>query len=66
MGLFLGLLFGAVGTGYLIYGKRQYSAAYAITGALLIVYPYFVSSVAAVLLIGAALIAAPIVLQRLA
>lgn len=66
MTLIMGLLFGAVGTGYLIYGKRQYSAAFAITGVLLCVYPYFVSSVVATLLIGAALIAVPFVLQRLA
>jgi hypothetical protein len=65
VGFFFGLLFGAVGTGYLIYGKRQYSAAFAVTGVLLIVYPYFVSSALAVALIGAALIAAPFILQRL-
>ncbi len=65
MTLFLGMLFGAVGSGYLIYGKRQYSALFAITGVLLVVYPYFVSSVLATLLIGALLIAAPFVVQRL-
>jgi hypothetical protein len=65
MGLFLGMLFGAVGTGYLIYGKRQYSAVFAIAGALLVLYPYFFSSALSIVLIGAALIAAPFVFQRL-
>ncbi len=65
MELFLGLVFGAVGTGYLIYGKRQYSAVFAVTGVLLVIYPYFFSSALAIVLIGAALVAAPFVIQRL-
>lgn len=64
MGLFLGIVAGAVGTGYLVYGKRQYSAVFAVTGVLLMIYPYFFSSILAVSLVGAALIAAPFVIQR--
>jgi len=66
MDLFAGLIAGAVGTGYLVYAKRQYSAHFAIAGALLIVYPYFFSSVAALLAIGAALAAAPFAYERFA
>jgi len=64
--LFLGILFGAVGTGYFIYGKRQTSATYLVTGVLLMIFPYFFSSLAAVLLVGAALAAAPFVIERFA
>jgi hypothetical protein len=63
--LFLSLIFSAVGSGYLIYGKRQYDAAFAVCGVLLCVYGYFFSSAAAIVLIGALLAAVPFVLQRL-
>lgn len=64
MTLFLGLIFGAIGTGYLVYAKRQYSARFAIAGALLTVFPYFVSNVFATILIGAAIAAAPFLMDR--
>jgi drug/metabolite transporter (DMT)-like permease len=64
MDLFAGLVFGAIGTGYLVYAKRQYSALFAVAGALLIIFPYFVSSAWLTCLIGAALTAAPFVYQR--
>jgi hypothetical protein len=65
VGFFLGILFGAVGTGYLVYAKRQYSALFAITGFALVIYPYFFTNTLAVVLIGAALCAAPFVIQRM-
>jgi hypothetical protein len=66
MSLVLSLIFSAVGSGYLIYGKRQYDAAFAICGILLCVYGYFFTSAVAIVLIGALLAAVPFVLQRLA
>ena len=63
-GLFFGLLFGAIGTGYLVYAKRHYSGTFAIAGALLAIFPYFVSSAIATLLIGAALAAAPFLIEK--
>lgn len=66
MVLFLGILFGAIGTGYFVYGKRQTSVLHLVAGVLLMIFPYFFSSLVAVLLVGAALAAAPFVIQRFA
>ena len=64
MTLFLGLIFGGIGTGYLVYAKRQYNATFAIAGALLAVFPYFVSNVFATIVVGAAIAAAPFIIER--
>jgi len=58
--LFLGLIFGAVGTVYFMYGKKQHDALFLVTGVALAIYPYFFDSVWLVLLIGAALSAVPV------
>ena len=50
--LFLGLIFGAVGTVYLIYGKKQHDTMYLVIGFLLIIYPYVFSSAIAIIVIG--------------
>jgi hypothetical protein len=64
MDLILGLLFSSIGTGYLIYGKRQHNGIFAITGVLLIVYPYLLSNPFAILIVGVAIASAPFVLER--
>jgi hypothetical protein len=56
--LFAGVLFGSIGCGAFVYGKRRASAAHMILGALLMGYPYFVSGAPALYGIGAALTAA--------
>jgi Ni,Fe-hydrogenase I cytochrome b subunit len=61
---FLDLLFGAIGSGFMLYGKKQYDGVFAVFGLLLIVFPYFVSNAILTLLIGAALTAAPLVHAR--
>ncbi len=66
MGLFLDLFFGSIGTGYLIYGKRQYSAAFLIAGFILVIYPYFISNMGLCAAVGVVVSAAPFVAQRLA
>ena len=65
MTLLFGLLFGAIGSGYLIYGKKQASASFAIAGVLLVVFPYFVSGVLLTLIVGALLVAMPAIVARL-
>ena len=57
--ILIGILTGAVGFGYFIYGKRQARFVPLVAGMLLCVYPYFLSSVAWMLVIGAMLVAAP-------
>lgn len=58
-GLWWGLLFGSIGLGFLVYGRRQRAVAPLLCGVALIVYPYFVSSTILLVAIGAALVALP-------
>lgn len=60
-GLLIGTVFGSIGVGYFIYGKRQTRAIHLVCGAVLAVYPWFVSSLAWLVGIGLALVAAPFV-----
>jgi hypothetical protein len=64
MTLLFGVLFGAIGSGYLLYAKRQYDGLYAITGFALMIFPYFVSNVIATLIVGALLCAAPFAIRQ--
>ena len=57
--LAIGILTGAIGVGYFIYGKRQTKFAPLVAGMALCVYPYFVDSVLWLVVIGAGLVAAP-------
>ena len=45
--LWVGVVAGAIGMGYFIYGKRQAKYVPMIAGMLLCVYPYFVESLLA-------------------
>jgi hypothetical protein len=54
-----GMLFGAIGLGFFIYGKRQRAPVPLLTGVALSVFPYFVSNTYLLVLIGAALVALP-------
>ena len=54
-----GMLFGAIGMGYFIYGKRQSALLPLVCGVGLMVFPYFVSGTLWMLLIGALLMAVP-------
>jgi hypothetical protein len=62
-GLAIGILTGAIGVAYFIYGKRQARFAPLLAGLALCTYPYFVDSVPWSLVIGAALAAAPFFLD---
>jgi hypothetical protein len=57
--LWWGLLFGSIGMGFLVYGKRQKAPVPLLCGIGLIAFPYFVSSGWAMVLVGAALMAVP-------
>ena len=54
--LLWGLLFGSIGLGYFIYGKKQRRGPHLAVGVLFMVYPYFVSSVPIMLGIAAGLV----------
>jgi hypothetical protein len=57
--LLWGLLFSSVGLGYFIYGKNQKALVPALCGVVLMVFPYFVSGILPMVLVGAALMALP-------
>jgi hypothetical protein len=53
------LLFSAVGVSYFIYGKKQRATVPLVCGLVLMVYPYFVSSIVLLVIIGVVLLALP-------
>jgi hypothetical protein len=57
--IFWGFLFGAVGLGFFIYGKKQRAVVPLVCGVALMVCPYFVSDATLLVVIGLALIAIP-------
>ena len=64
-GLFLSLLIGAVGAGLFIYGKKQARWPQMLGGALLSLYPYFISNLWLMSGIAVGLLAAVWVAVRL-
>ena len=62
-GLVWSILFGAIGMGYFIYGTRQRVAVPFVVGVALIIYPYLISNVYLMVLIGCGLIAVPYFLR---
>lgn len=61
--LWVGVIAGAIGMGYFIYGKRQAKYVPMIAGMLLCVYPYFVESLLALSVIGLLLVVAPFLID---
>jgi len=61
--LMWGMLFGAIGIGFFIYGKKQRVAIPLIAGMALMVFPYFVSNVYLLVIIGMVLTALPFLLR---
>ena len=59
VGLFVGLLFSAIGLGFFIYGKKQQQYCPLLVGIALMVYPYFFADLALLSLIGGVLLIVP-------
>ncbi len=57
--LMFGLLFGSIGLGYFIYGKRQSAIVPLVCGIALMVVPYFIGSVLMLCVVGIVLAALP-------
>lgn len=57
--LLWGLLFGSVGLGFFLYGKKQQAFVPLFCGLALMVFPYFVSNTVLLVAIGITLIALP-------
>ena len=57
--LLWGVLFGAVGLGYFVYGRKQRAVVPLLCGVALMVVPYFISDARLLVLVGAAIAAVP-------
>ena len=61
--LFASLLWGSVGLGYFIYGKKQRSVVPLVCGLALMLFPYFVSNMMLLVGIGVFLVIIPYFLR---
>ncbi len=61
--LLWGVLFGSIGTGYFIYGKKQGRMVPLVCGIGLAVFPYFVSNPYLLALVGTAIAVIPYFLR---
>jgi len=61
--LLWGLLFGSIGLGFFIYGKRQKAVVPLLCGLVLMVFPYFISNTILLVAIGVGLVALPYFLR---
>lgn len=57
--LLWGLLYGSIGIGFLVYGRKQKSLVHFICGLALIGVPYLVASTTSLIIVGAGLTLAP-------
>ena len=57
--LLWGLLFGSIGLGYFVYGKRQKVVVPLVCGLALMVFPYFIANTIGLVAVGIALTALP-------
>lgn len=57
--LLWGILFGSIGFGFFLYGKKQKAVVPLITGITLCVVPYFIANVYVLVTVGVILMAIP-------
>ena len=57
--LIWGMLFGAIGFGFFLYGKKQKTIVPLITGIALCVVPYFIANVYVLVMVGVILVVIP-------
>ena len=58
-----GLLFGSIGFGFFIYGKKQKAVVPLVTGIALCIVPYFIANVYVLVGVGVVLMAIPFVVR---
>ena len=61
--LLWGLLFGSIGLGFLIYGRKQRAVVPLVCGLALMIFPYFISNTMLLVTIGIVLMAVPYFLR---
>ena len=57
--LIWGMVFGSIGLGFFIFGKKQKKVVPLTTGILLFIFPYFISDIYILVITGAALVSLP-------
>ena len=57
--LIWGMIFGAIGVGFFIYGKKQKAIVPLCVGIALCVFPYFIANVYVLVMVGVILVAIP-------
>ena len=62
--IFSGLLSGCVGMGYIMYGRKQSNGIALVSGIALCGFPYFISNLILMFLIGAILMAIPFFIKQ--
>jgi hypothetical protein len=58
-----GVIFGSIGLGFFVYGKRQKDIIPLFSGIGLMVFPYFISNLYILILLGIILVAVPFVIK---
>ncbi|MBU4263945.1 MAG: hypothetical protein KKC76_18980 [Proteobacteria bacterium] len=61
--IFTGLIFGSIGMGYVVYGRKQANMMALLAGVGLCVFPYFINSVWMSITIGVGLVLLPFVIR---
>jgi hypothetical protein len=57
--LMWGIIFGSIGLGFFVYGKKQKTMIPILSGIALMIFPYFISNIYIMILSGIVLIALP-------
>ena len=63
LNLFIGIVTGGVGLAYFLYGKKQEKIVMMIDGLVLMIYPYLLSNLFALIAIGLVLIVIPFIFR---
>ena len=58
-----GMLFGAIGLGFFVYGKKQKAVVPLSTGIVLFIFPYFIANVYILVIVGVILVAIPYIVR---
>jgi len=61
--IFTGLIFGSIGMGYILYGRKQANMIALLAGVGLCIFPYFISSVWMLIALGAGLVLLPFMIR---
>lgn len=61
--IFTGLIFGSIGMGYIVYGRKQANMIALLAGVGLCIFPYFISSVWMLITFGTGLVLLPFMIR---